>query len=433
MIQILKKKSLGIIIMLLFTIIIPYSIEASSSLAIEYETVNDLSVILMIGDGMGYEQVKLGRWVEKGLTSNFTMENALLNLNVSTVNIHRETTDSAAAATAMATGVKVSNKYLSIAENGTILQTILEIAQDMGKATGIVTTTYVQHATPAGFMTHVHSRSMYDEISRQIIEEANVDVLLGGGNSYFSTGQVQSMEAKNYTLVTNKTHFQTLTEGKIFGVFADGHLPYEQDRNFTLTPSLSEMTEKALEILAQNDSGFFLMVEGGRIDHGGHANNQVNVALEMIAFAKAVEKAIAYVKNHDNTILIVTADHETGGLVVKSEALDNNLPIFGYTEEQNRTIQIARANQINVEWSTTGHTSAHVPFFGFGKAFTKLLNNILIDNTAIFHIMNDYFAGKLLEITSTTVETNNYNLYLIPIAFLVIFSRIFRKKRIKTY
>jgi alkaline phosphatase len=307
----------------------------------------------------------------------------------------------------------------------------LEIAQEMGKATGIVTTTYLQHATPAGFMTHVSSRYLTEEISRQIIEESNVDVLLGGGEIHFTAEQLISMEAKNYTIVRNKTELQAIETGKFMGLFADEHLPYEQDRNFTITPSLAEMTEKALNVLTQNDNGFFLMVEGGRIDHAGHDNNKVNAALETIAFAKAVDKAITYVKTHNNTILIVTADHETGGLAIQSESLDSSLPLFGYTAEQNRTIQITRANQINVNWATTSHTSTPVPFYGFGEIFTELNYTNLIENTEIFNIMDDYYSGRFDEIKVTTSETNIAFIYSIPVISITIILYFYRKKKVQ--
>lgn len=402
--------------------------EANSLFQISEET-NNLNIILMIGDGMGFEHVKLGRWVEKGLTANFTMENLPLKLNVSTDNIDGETTDSAAAATAMATGQKVQNEYIAMDENETILTTILEIAQEMGKATGVVTTTNLQHATPAGFMTHVTSRYLTEEISRQIIEEANVDVLLGGGNSYFTTDQYLTMELNDYTIVRNKTALVSAPLGKILGVFAEGHLPYEQERNLSTTPSLAQMTKKAIEILDQSSTGFFLMVEGGRIDHGGHANNQVNVALETIAFAKAVRETIDYVQVHENTILIVTSDHETGGLMVQSEELDSTMPQFGFTEEQNRTIQITRTNQIIVDWSTTSHTSTPVPLFGYGKVFANLENNILIENTEIFNIMNDYFTGSLTTANSTIFKKNNSILAILPLAVYVTSSTILKRRK----
>ncbi len=423
------KKSILLSLTLIIAILIAgqFSRETYSFFESSEET-NNLSIILMIGDGMGFEQVKLGRWVEKGITTNFTMENLHLKLNVSTVNIDGDTTDSAAAATAMATGKKVQNKVLSVDENGTILTTMLEIAQEMGKATGVVTTTSIQHATPAGFMTHVTSRYLTAEISRQIIEEANVDVLLGGGDSDFTVEQYLIMETNNYTIVRDKAALIAAPIGKLMGIFADGHLPYEQERDLALTPSLAQMTRKAIEILDQNSKGFFLMVEGGRIDHGGHANNQVNVALETIAFAKAVREAIAYVKSNENTILIITADHETGGLMVQSEKLDSTLPLFGYTEDQNRTIQITRANQITVEWSRTGHTSKPVPLFGYGNVFTSLENNILIDNTEIFRIMNGYFNGSLTQINSTTFEMKNRNItLLLLLPTITIFTISYRK------
>jgi alkaline phosphatase len=195
------------------------------------------------------------------------------------------------------------------------------------------------------------------------------------------------MQNNGYSYVTNKTDLEAVSGGKILGIFSDGHMDYELERNYSLTPSIVDMTRKALEVLQQNSSGFFLMVEGGRIDHAGHANNKTNSALEGIAFDYAVREALNYVKNHDNTILIVTADHETGGLAIVNENLDQNLPISGLTEEQNETIRITRVNQIDVTWSTTGHTDLNVPFWGYGIALENFTINSLIDNTEIFDLM----------------------------------------------
>jgi alkaline phosphatase len=381
----------------------------------------DLTIILMIGDGMGFEQVKIARYVEGGKITNLTMEDLDLELSVMTHNIYYGLTDSAAAGTAIATGQKTFNGRIAIGPDGSVLETILEIALDMGKTTGLVSTTSIQHATPASFMTHVLSRSNYDEITNQIVENSNVDVLLGGGTQYFSEEQKNSMINDGYSLVSNKTALSSLSSGKILGLFSDSHMPYEQERNLTQTPSLVDMTKKAIELLQQNSNGFFLMVEGGRIDHASHDNDKVNTVLEMIAFDLAVREAKKYVSSHDNSILIVTADHETGGPKMIGENLNSTIPSFGLTEEQNRTLRIARANQIDVSWSTGGHTMNHVPLYALGKAFENITNNLLIDNTDVFNIMNSFFHDEeiLLENLQPIDIIPLYYFYILPITLTI--------------
>ncbi|GAG83994.1 unnamed protein product, partial [marine sediment metagenome] len=265
---------------------------------------NDLTIILMIGDGMGFEQVRMARYIEVGENGSLIMESSLQNFSVMTHNVNLGITDSAAAATAMATGIKTNNGRIAIDPDWNSVETILEIALGLGKATGVVSTTSIQHATPACFMTHVYSRGNYQEITRQIVENANVDVLLGGGLEEFSAQQILNITNAGYTYVTNKTALDSIASGKIFGLFSQSHMPYEQDRNYTETPSLEEMTRKAIDVLQQNSSGFFLMIEGGKIDHASHDNDRVGAILETIAFDQAIREAKNYVETHVNSILI---------------------------------------------------------------------------------------------------------------------------------
>ncbi|MFW9798850.1 MAG: alkaline phosphatase [Candidatus Thorarchaeota archaeon] len=366
---------------------------------------NDLSIILMIGDGMGFDQVKLARWVEVGHDKNLTMENSRFNWSATTHSANDPITDSAAAGTAIATGVKTYNGRIAMDASGAPVETILEIAQSANKATGIVTTTTVDHATPASFMTHVISRTDYSEITRQIVEEAAVDVIMGGGNSSFSSDQLAAMIANGYSYVQNRLEFESITSGKVIGLFSDSGMDIEQTRNFTTTPSLAEMTNKSLEILSQDSDGFFLMVEGGQIDWGCHDNNKTYAALEAIAFDKAVNVSLEYVQDHSNTILIVTADHETGGLLVVSDILDDVLPSDSNTEEENRVLRVLRSKNVSVSWTTTSHTAAEVPVFLFGDAFAGLPQANRIDNTEIFTIMSNYLSTGEVSTTTTTTTT----------------------------
>ena len=393
---------------------------------------NEPSIILMIGDGMGFEHIKLGRWVEVGSNDNLTMEQLPWNASVTTNSADSAVTDSAAAATAMATGYKTNNSMLSISPDLVELQTILEIAQSLEKSTGLVSTTHIQHATPAAFMAHVINRNNYTEITRQIVEETGVDVLLGGGRQYFSESQLNIMESNGYTITENRTELAAVTSGKILGLFGSVEIDYEVDRNFATTPSLGEMTDKAIELLSQDSDGFFLMVEGGKIDWAAHAHDKVGVALELAAFNDAVRIAINYVNTHDNTILIVTADHETGRLTVVSNNLSDDFPVFGLSEEQNRTLRIDRANNISVTWDTTGHSSIRVPIFGLGSSFDTMTDNDTIDNTNIFDIMVEHYGYTLSPTTTPTTPGEfpmEYVLVAVPILVVLVIAVVFLKRR----
>jgi alkaline phosphatase len=251
-------------------------------------------------------------------------------------------------------------------------------------------------------MTHVNNRYNYTEIVRQIAEEADVDVLLGGGRAEFTTDRLDAMIANGYSVVENRTSMLNVTSGRLLGLFASGYMDYEIARNFSTTPSLSEMCNKSLELLSTDPDGFFLMIEGGRIDHAGHANNRTNVALETIEFNQAVKIALDYVTNYDNTVLLITADHETGGLMVVSDDLSDELPSAGNSMEANRTLRIARANNVTVTWEGTSHTAANVPFFSYGSSIGNLSQNEIIDNIDVFGFMNSTFFPENVTTTTTT-------------------------------
>ncbi len=358
-----------------------------------------LSVILMIGDGMGYEHVELARLVEKGESGNLTMQQLTWNASAVTFAANSDITDSAAAATAIATGVKTNTGYVGMDPSKQVLENILEYAYDLNKSTGVITTVSVYHATPAGFLAHTDSRYNYDTIVSQIVNNDNVDVLLGGGSSQFTPTQLSTMTSNGYSIVYNRNDMLDVVSGKLLGLFSSGDMPLEIDRDYTTTPSLFEMTNQSLHILSQDPDGFFLMVEGGQIDYRGHANDKVGVALEAIEFDKAIARAVEYVDSSPNTILIVTADHETGGLTVVSNTLNDVLPGTFGLESDRRTQRIDRANNVTTTWTTTGHTAADVPIYAYGSAFASLPEDYTINNIDIYTLMRDYFDDTPLSVT----------------------------------
>jgi len=295
--------------------------------------------------------------------------------------------------------VKTNTGYVGMDPTKQVLQNILEYAQDLNKSTGVITTVTVYHATPAGFLAHTDSRYNYDTIVSQIVNDANVDVLLGGGSDKFSSAQLSTMVSNGYSVVDNRYDMLNVVSGKLFGLFSSSYMPEEMVRDYTTTPSLFEMTNQSLHILSQDPDGFFLMVEGGQIDFEGHDNDKVGVALEAIEFDKAVARAVQYVDSNPNTILIVTADHETGGLTVVSNTLNDILPGAFGLESERRTQRIDRANNVTTTWTTKGHTAADVPIYAYGSAFASLPEDYAINNIDIYTLMRDYFDENPLSVT----------------------------------
>jgi alkaline phosphatase len=364
-----------------------------------------LSIILMIGDGMGFEHIRLAQLVEVGENGSLAMQRLIWNASVTTHSANAAITDSAAGGTAIATGHKTNNYMVGVLPNGTPVESILEYAQSLNKSSGVISTCRIVDATPATFMTHVDDRYSMTEIARQLVEEASVDVLLGGGTSYFSSDQIDAMISNGYSVVYDRSSMMAVTTGRILGLFGAIHMDYEIDRNYVTTPSIAEMTNKSIELLSQDPDGFFLMVEGGQIDLAAHDESKVNNALETIEFDRAVKVALDYVKVHSNTILIVTADHETMGLVVLSHDLDTELPSSLLTQNENETLRIARANNVTVDWTATYHTAWQVPLFCYGSAFSGLPLNVTIDNTNTFALMKDYFLGNPLNVPPVEIPT----------------------------
>lgn len=294
------------------------------------QTVNARNVILMVGDGMGVDIISITRYYSLSVLGRDLYMTEVANDGftgfVSTHSLDFLVTDSAAAGTALATGFKTNNGMVSVLPSGLTLKTVLEKAQELGKSVGLVTTTRITHATPAAFASHVPNRNMENEIAVQLIEH-KVDVLLGGGLRHFIPMEAEGSKRKDsrdlvreardmgYTFVRSRSELMKVDPSRtslLLGLFSMSHMAYEIDRHTTDQPSLAEMTRKAIEILSQNEKGFFLMVEGGRIDHANHANDIAAAIMDTLAFDEAVKVAFEFAKKYGNTLLIITADHTTG-------------------------------------------------------------------------------------------------------------------------
>lgn len=256
-----------------------------------------VSVILMIGDGMGTSQVTLAQIFQKEPLALDTIETVGL---VRTHSADMLVTDSAASATAMACGVKTDNFMIGVTPDGKPAESILETLKQRGYKVGLVTTSRVTHATPAAFGAHVASRDMEKEVAEQFAA-LELDVLLGGGGKYVKAD------------VTTAAQLAAFKGDRLVGIFDRSHLPYVLDRGADV-PSLAAMTRKALDTFG--DDPFFVMIEGARIDQACHAYDAVSSIHEMRDFDAAVRVALDVAAARKNVLVVITADHTTGGLAI---------------------------------------------------------------------------------------------------------------------
>ncbi len=342
------------------------------------------NVILFIGDGMGFTHVLAARVFAHGPEGRLYMERLGHFGYVTTYPIGSFITDSAAAGTAIATGYKTKNKIIGQGENGQEYRSILELAREMGKATGLVTTTEITHATPAVFAAHETDREEAEAIALDYLGGAQPDVLMGGGAWVWTPSLLEEARSLGYTTIFTKKELDTLDSigvKKLLGLFAHSHMAFTVERG-THEPSLKEMAVRALEILQRDPEGFFLMVEGGRIDHAGHSNDLYQLVHEVLDFDEAVgEVMVRLARNvstsgtaNKETLLIVTADHETGGLAIVGP--DGHLPEKG--------------EMVEVRWATRNHTAADVPIWAEGPGAETIDGRI--DNTEVFSLIKRAFG-----------------------------------------
>lgn len=335
------------------------------------------NIILFIGDGMGAEHRTAATWMQHGPEGRLAMDGLAISGWVDTLNHAGEVTDSAAAATALATGVRTLNGRLGLDAEGRPLPTILQRAQQQGKSVGLVTTTPVTHATPAAFAARALSRREADNIATQLAE-ANLDVLLGGGESDFlppeETGchpqpgrrrdgrnLIDELRRQGVRQVCSADQLAALewsAGDRVLGLFADGGLV----RPFA--PSLAEMTGAAIAMLAANPRGFFLMVEGGQIDWASHDNDAVHAIGDTLGLDEAVRVALEFAAGRSDTLIIVTADHETGGMELQR-------PTPGSADADCLFVMPDGAS-FCVTWTSKDHTHRPVPTTAEGPGSRRL-------------------------------------------------------------
>ena len=340
---------------------------------------NDVkNIILMIGDGMGLGQVTLARLEAAGQDGLLHMDTFPVTGLMRTHSANALVTDSAASGTAMACGIKTNNHMIGMDPDGKKYLSILEAAREHSMSTGLVVTSSITHATPACFAAHVESRHNETAIAKQLID-GKINVLFGGGRSFFLPAHkggerkdrlnlIEEAQNRGYVYISTGNEMKNTQEPFMLGLFQNNELLFDETE-----PSLSELTIKAIEILNANENGFFLMVEGSQIDWACHDNNKKNMIERTLAFDEAVKSVRDFAEKDGRTLVIVTADHETGGLVVLGNGEDF---------------------KIQNQWATGGHSAMPVPVYAFGPGaflFTGVYDNTdLAKKMAYLLNINDF-------------------------------------------
>lgn len=335
------------------------------------ETTYVKNVILMVGDGMGTAQIYAGLTANRGK----------LHLERCTaIGFHKNqaaddyVTDSAAGATAFACGQKTYNGAIAVDVSKQPIATILEIAENNGLATGLVATCAITHATPACFIAHQPSRTMDEEIALDFLK-TDIDLFIGGGRKFFTQrtdakNLADSLKAKNYQVVHSMEEAEKISKGKLAAFLADEQQPrFSQGRGDQLIKS----TKTALRLLQQNNKGMFIMIEGSQIDWGGHANDTQYIIEEMIDFDNAIGEVLDFARKDGNTLVIITADHETGGFSVNGGDM--------------------KKGTVEGKFTTGSHTGVMIPVFAYGPGAEKFSG--IYENTAIFDKMLSAFNFKV--------------------------------------
>jgi len=330
------------------------------------------NIIFLIGDGMGMAQITAGFYEFEGLNMKSMPYSGIALTHAA----NRRVTDSAASGTALAAGYKTNNGMLGQLPDGTPVQSIAHYAAELGKRTAIIANCAITHATPASFIVHHHARGDAFIIADQIAE-SNIDMLLGSGYRFFlpesegggrtdNRNLITEMKERGYVFINDENEMDRMAgQDKVLAFFGANHLERYPERGDVM----NRLTAKALDQLSQNKDGFFMMIEGAMIDWGGHANDPDYMLQELEDFDNVIGNVLEFARNDGNTLVVVTADHETGGLTLTSAGED-----------------------MNYEWSTGGHSASVVPIFSYGPGAERFSG--MMDNTEIARIMFELWGGE---------------------------------------
>lgn len=399
------------------------------------------NIIFLIGDGMGVSYTSAYRYLKDDsntpVADKSEFDKYLVGQQMTYPEDHAQNiTDSASAATAMSAGIKTYNAAIAVDNDKTEVKTVLEAAKEQGKATGLVATSEITHATPASFGAHDENRKNMNAIADDYFddllnEKHKIDVLLGGGTSNFirpDRNLTEEFKDDGYSYVINKEQLLADNNKQVLGLFASGGLPKMLDRTEEV-PSLKEMTASAIKRLSKDKEGFFLMIEASQIDWAGHDNDIVGAMSEMEDFEKAYKAAIEFAKKDKHTLVVATADHSTGGYSIGADGVYNwfgepikaakrtpdfmaaeiakgadvektlktyiDQKLLDLTSEEIQSVKTASASnkatdidnaietifnkRSHTGWTSGGHTGEDVPVFAFGPH--KELFAGQVDNT----------------------------------------------------
>ena len=477
----ISKKTKNIIIRTICAIVVigTSTIGFSSPVKVKAEDTKVKNVILLVADGMSDSVLTASKYyndIQDGTLGNDNLAmDSIRTGYVKTCWANGPITDSAPAATALSSGYKTNPGVIGMDTSNKPKATVLEAAELNGLATGIVSTCETMHATPGGFSAHAESRSNYNAIMKQEVYQ-DMEVVLGGGKTFFgATGGEKRKDNKDlvgdikslgYDYVTTKADMKASKSNKLWGLFADTAMAYDFDRQALDNkeePRLRDMTEKAVDVLDNNEKGFFLMVEGSKIDWAAHANDPAGTIGDIMAFDQAVEYSVNYAKENQDTIVIVTTDHANSGFSIGNEdttsGYDNltfedsinqlkgyslsaekfnelikdksNEEIagmitkyYGYKNITEEEIGQAKAGQVNlvmekrakIGYTTGGHTGGDVYLGVYAPSGVKRLKGV-IDNTDIpkyiasnLSISLDNASDKLFQNISSVSNEEGFKL-----------------------
>lgn len=419
------------------------------------------NVILFVADGCGPASFTYARDFLRYRGRDGLALDGILVGAIHTYAADSRVTDSAAGATAFACGVKTYNGAIAVDTLRRPVATLLEAAEARGMATGLVATSTITHATPASFSAHVPDRGEETAIAEQQLEH-DIDVMFGGGAGFFlpqaeegwrSDGRnlLAEAAADGYQVLRTRADFDAPLQMPVLGLFSRGHMAYEIDRDAQQQPSLAEMTARAIDLLSDDPDGFFLMVEGSRIDHAGHANDAAGHLHDILAFDEAVAAALAFAREDGETLIVSTSDHETGGLTLGrnvdgrsmygwnpevvervrhsnehlgtflgegadwAQVLRENLGVEDMTDAEReaagkaftarnegaffRALNEMVARRAFLGWTTGGHTAVDVNLYAFGPGRDRFIGHH--DNTAVGLLIADLMDFDLKAVTET--------------------------------
>ena len=329
------------------------------------------NIILLIGDGMGLTQMSTAYYFGDDTPSFSRFKYIGLHQNAPIGDL---ITDSASGATAFATGYKSFNSAIGVDKDSISRETILEWAEKNQKSTGLIATSSITHATPASFYAHVNNRGLAEDIALDFTK-LNIDFTVGGGYKYFNQREdgrnlLNEMKINGVEIDTNAIGTNFLPGNQYAYLLDSGAMPKILEGRGDFLPNA---TSAALTHLSTNDQGFFLMVEGSQIDWGGHNNDAEYLISELLDFEKSVEVALDFADKNENTLVIVTADHETGGMSLSAAK------VFGKDDY----------GALKATFSTGGHSAALIPVYAYGNGAKDFIG-IYQNNELYFKMMRAF-------------------------------------------